>query len=123
MKTGFKTKSRDGALIGKKKREIEIEDRFKDNDRDSPGEDTVETIFLQHIEPTSTFHTVKYSESGVLKHIDCKNCENGWRLDSGLPVEDYFLIEHNSEESYLHSFKIQCLKCNAKFENSYKTVK
>lgn len=117
--TELKTKSRNGAFIGKKKREYEIEDRYRTNDIDDPGKETVEAVFIHHgTNSTSAFHVVRYSESGKLKHIDCKTCENGWRLDSGLPVDNFFLIENNPEETYLRSFKIQCLKCNAKYENS-----
>lgn len=116
----LKIKSLNGAFIGKKKREYEIEERFKTNDRDDPGKETVEMVFIHHGSSlTSVFHVVKYSNSGRLKHIDCKICSNGWRLDSGLPVENSFLFEHNPEEAeaYPCSFKIQCLKCNAKYEN------
>jgi hypothetical protein len=118
IKAGLKTKSRNGAFIGRKKREYEIEDRYRNDDRDYPGKETIETVFIHHgTNSTSAFHVVKYSESEELKHIDCKTCGNGWRFNSVYPLENYFLIEHNPKETYLHCFKIQCLKCNAKYEN------
>ena len=111
----LKTKSRNGAFIGKKKREYEIEDRCR-IDIDS-GKVADEKIFLHHKEKTSAFHMVVFEESNELKHIDCKKCGSNWKSNFNLPVENYFLIEHDPEVGYFHSYKIQCLKCNLKYEN------
>jgi hypothetical protein len=111
-----KTRAGSGTRLGEVKREYEIEDRDR-IDIDS-GKVANEKIFLHHKEKTSAFHMVVFEKSNDLKHIDCKKCGNNWKSNFNLPVKDYFLIEHNPEETYLHSFKIQCLKCNAKYENS-----
>ena len=111
LKAELKTKSRNGAFIGKKKREYEIEDRYR-IDIDS-GKVANEKIFLHHKEKTSAFHMVVLEKSNELKHIDCKKCGNNWKSNFNLPVENYFLIEHDPEVGYLHSYKIQCLKVSS----------
>lgn len=95
----------------------EIEERYKENDIDCHGRLTLEFIYINHKDaPTSVFHVVKYLDSNELKHIDCKSCGNSWQSNSGFFMEDYFLYEFTPEISYPSSFKIQCLKCNAKYE-------
>ncbi|WP_048173298.1 hypothetical protein [Methanosarcina siciliae] len=109
--------SRSGNKTNGKHQEYEIEERFRKNDLDQPGKPTLERIFINHKEnPTSIFHAVKYCESNEFKHMDCKTCGNSWRYDSGFPMQNYFSFEFNPEDSYPHGFKIQCLKCNAKYE-------
>jgi hypothetical protein len=109
--------SRSGAKVAGKHQEYEIEDRYRENDRDHPGEPTLESVFINHKHnPTSVFHVAKYRESNEFKHIDCKTCNNSWRSGSGFPVENYFLFEFIPEASYPSSFKIKCLKCNARYE-------
>ncbi len=112
-----------GDKIGKKKYEYEIEERYKNDDKDRPGTPTVEFVFKNHrANPTSVFHVAKYLESNELKHVDCKThhddimCGNEWQHDSGSPLESHFAFEHNPEAGYLDSLKIECLKCNAKYE-------
>jgi hypothetical protein len=103
-------------VINEKKQECEIEKRYRKNDKDRPGIEAVEFIFKNHrTNPSSIFHVAKYSKSNNLKHIDCKTCNNEWGHDYGEPLENYFSFEHNPEDNYLHSFKIQCLKCNAQY--------
>ncbi|WP_292382142.1 hypothetical protein [Methanosarcina sp. UBA289] len=67
------------------------------------------------------FQIVKY-ESGKFKHVDCKNCNQVWRHESGLPIKSSFLFEYDSEAKYLNRFKIQCPKCGAKYEASSESV-
>lgn len=118
VKAGLKkTVSRSGNKTTGKHQEYEIEDRYRENDRDRPGKPTLESIFINHrYNPTSVFHVAKYCESNEFKHIDCKTCNNSWRSDSGLPMENYFSFEFILEASYPGSFKIKCLKCNARYE-------
>ncbi|KKG13063.1 hypothetical protein [Methanosarcina sp. 2.H.A.1B.4] len=112
-----KTVSRSGNKTTGKHQEYEIEERYRENDRDHPGKPTLERILINHKdEPTSIFHVVKYCESNEFKHMDCKSCGNSWKNDSESPIENYFSIEFIPEISYSSSFKIQCLKCNAKYE-------
>lgn len=120
----IKIVSRGGDKIGKKRQEYEIEERYRNDDIDRPGTPTVEFVYINHrANPTSVFHVAKYLESNELKHIDCKThhdgimCGNEWQHDSESPLESHFVFEHNPEADYLHSLKIQCLKCNAKYEN------
>jgi hypothetical protein len=118
MKAGLqKMVSRRGNKVSGKHLEYEIEERYRENDRDCHGRLTLEAVYINH-KSKSVFHVVKYRDSNELKHIDCKNnsCKNSWQSDSGLPMEDYFLFEFIPEVSYPSSFKIQCLKCSAKYE-------
>lgn len=67
-----------GTKKNKKKQEYEIEERYKNDDRDRPGNPTVEFVYINHrANPTSTFHIAKYLESNELKHIDCKTYHDG----------------------------------------------
>ena len=43
-------------------------------------------------------------------------CKSEWQHNSGYPIETCFIFKHNPEAEYLRSLKIQCLKCNAKYE-------
>lgn len=106
-----------GDKIGKKKYEYEIEKRYRNNDIDRLEAPTVEFICINHrANPTSVFHIVKYIEPNELKHIDCKICDNKWQHNSGTSLESHFEVKHNPEADSLHSLKIECLKCNAKYE-------
>ncbi|WP_155398531.1 hypothetical protein [Methanosarcina mazei] len=109
--------SRRGNKVSGRHLEYEIEERYRENDRDCHGILTIEYIYINHKDtPTSVFHVVKYRDSNELKHIDCKSCGNSWQSNSELTFEDSFLFEFTPEISYPSSFKIQCLKCNAKYE-------
>jgi hypothetical protein len=123
VKTGIKTEFKMVSGAGDKKagkhRESEIEDRFKNNDKDHPGKPTVESYYKdRHVDQTFVFHAVKYLDHDELKHIDCKKCGNDWKYQSGLPLEDFFSFEHNPEVNYLECFKIRCLKCNATYDRT-----
>lgn len=89
-------------------REYEIKEKFKKNDLDQPGRPTDELYF--RINDHDCFHVVKYDDA--FKHIDCKECGNDWKCQSGFPREDYFSIEHNPDVSFLETYTIRCLKCN-----------
>lgn len=93
-----------GTKKNKKKQEYEIEERYKNNDRDRPGTPTVELVYKNHrTNPTSVFHIAKYLESNKLKHVDCKTCDNDmscrneWRFDFGSLIEGHFAFEHTSQ--------------------------
>ncbi|MDD4532039.1 MAG: hypothetical protein PHW22_01195 [Bacilli bacterium] len=119
VKAGLtKTVSRTGDKKSAGKHQAhEIEERYKENDKDCHGRLTLEFIYINHKDtPTSVFHVVKYRDSNELKHVDCKYCGNSWKSDSRLPFEDFFSFEFIPEISYPSSFKIQCLKCSAKYE-------
>ncbi len=92
VKAGLqKIVSRRGNKVSGKHLEYEIEERYRENDRDFHGILTIEYIYINHKDiPTSVFHVVKYRDSNKLKHIDCKYCGNSWKSDSRLPFEDYF---------------------------------
>ncbi len=118
MKAGLqKMVSRRGNKVSGKHLEYEIEERYRENDIDCHGRLTLEAVYINH-KPnhTSVFHVVKYRDSNELKHIDCKSCGNSWQSKSELTFEDSFLFEFTPEISYPSSFKIQCLKCSAKYE-------
>ena len=116
VKAGLtKIVSRSGNKTSGKHQAYEIEERYRENDIDCHGRLTLEFIYINH-KSKSAFHLVKYRDSNELKHIDCKSCGNSWQSNSGLAFEDSFLFEFTPEISYPSSFKIQCLKCNAKYE-------
>lgn len=48
------------------------------------------TIHLRHL-VKNEFQVIKY-RFGEVKHIDCKNCNNSWRYNSGVPKENHFFI-------------------------------
>jgi hypothetical protein len=91
-----------------------IDYRIQENDEDNPGKQVCAIYCRNFVE--YKFRAIK-NEFDEFLQIDCETCGNEWRLDSGLSVGDYFLLEHNPEERHLRSFKIQCLNCPAKFEN------
>jgi hypothetical protein len=122
VKSGFKI-----SLLSRRGK-YEIIETYKKNDYDLPGTETIEFLYLNHNnDPTSAFHVVKYAESGEFKHIDCKTfnngklCDNDWKIQSGISIEDYFTLEQKADVPFIESLKIKCLKCNAMFDASNET--
>jgi hypothetical protein len=114
------------------KRVYEMDEKFREDDFDNPEMQTVATICRYRTEnSTSVFHIVKYTESGQLKHIDCKTenngikCDNSWISDSESSLGDQFIFKYTSKKEkendpeYTRYIKIHCLKCNAKYDVSY----
>lgn len=103
-----RSKLKSGNRVGRSF-EQEIFNRCDNSDRDQPDRPVTNTIYRQRTpDHTAVFQAVMY-DSGELKHLHCKRCNNNWMSSMRDPLSNQFVVEIGEK---IH---ILCLQCQDSF--------
>jgi len=103
------TKVKSGNAIRGKPRH-EIDEYLRGGDIDNPKEKVYKTYYrIRNNDATIVIQTVQY-ESGKLKHIHCKKCDNEWTRNSAQDLDTLFICDLPKKR------RIVCLRCGATFD-------